>query len=270
VHVFGPDGRMKKKSVIRDIPVDSANSIAVDWQGNIYVGINVHDAKALYPAAFRGVLPELSWINLYDPKRATWYALPQRGWPPEPFSRAYMNFYLYHYGSVFKFGPEGGQFWTAGAPAANGKNPRPEGVPPDAQELRTGYLKQVVWGRGWMWRYPGFALNPNRTESVGDPTCSCWTGRFAMDEYGRLFVPDVFRFSVGVIDANANDVTRFGHYGNVDSTGPESAMPEPAIPLGWANAVAVGGGKVYVADRLNRRIAVIDLTHVLEQTCAVK
>jgi len=268
LHVFAPDGSLKHKSIIRDIPVDSANSVAVDRQGNIYVGINAHDPKALYPAAFKGKLPELSWINLYDPKRASWFALPQRGWPPEPFSRAYLNFYLYHYGSVLKFPPEGGRFWTAGTPKKDGRNPRPEGVPPGAKELRAGYLKQVVWGRGWLWRYRGFALNPNRTETTGDPACSCWTGRFALDDFGRLFVPDVFRFSVGAIDANKNEILRFGEYGNVDSAGPKSAIPTPAIPLGWANAVSVGDGKVYVADRLNRRIAVVNLTYDVEATCA--
>jgi len=130
LHVFGPDGTVKRESVIRDVPVDSANSVAVDRDGNIYVGINVHDPKALYPPAFKGVLPSVSWVNLYDPKRASWFALPQRGWPPEPFSRAYMNFYLYHYGSVFKFGPEGGRFWTAGVPSKDGKNPRRKRLDP--------------------------------------------------------------------------------------------------------------------------------------------
>ena len=83
-------------------------------------------------------------------------------------------------------------------------------------------------------------------------------------------MPDVFRFSVGVLDSNGNEIARFGKYGNLDSAGPKSRVPEPAIPFGWANSLTVGGGKVYLADRLNRRIAVVDVTFTAQETCAVR
>jgi hypothetical protein len=95
------------------------------------------------------------------------------------------------------------------------------------------------------------------------------TSRFDMDEYGRLFVPDVFRFSVGVVDAAGNEITRFGAYGNVDSAGSSSAVPTPDIPFGSPNAVAVSGDNVYVADRKNRRVVVMRLRHAAEQTCPI-
>jgi hypothetical protein len=180
----------------------------------------------------------------------------------------YINFYLYHYGSVFKFGPEGGRFVIGGQPG-EGENPRPPAALADAEEYQTAYFKNTVWCQGARWRYRGFGLCANRTEAWGDPACSCMTSRFDLDDYGRLFVPDVFRFSIGVLDSAGNQITRFGGYGNADSAGAGSAVPTPAIPFGAPNAVAVAGDHVYVADRKNRRIAVVRLTYAAEHFCPI-
>jgi NHL repeat-containing protein len=265
--VFGPDGSLKRKNLIENIPADSANSLAVDRAGNIYAGINVHDMKALFPDVFKGVVPPYGWVNIYSGK-SSWYARAGKGMPKgPPWTRMFLNFYINHYGSVFKFPPTGGKFYLG----RRTKTPkRPDDAPADAAFYRDAYLDRAVWLKGALWQYRGFALSTNRTQGYGDPGCSCWSGRFAMDESERLFVPDVFRFSVGVVDKNGNEITRFGEYGNVDSAGVGSAIPEPAIPFAWCNAVAVGGGKVYVVDRINRRIAVLDLTYSQEETCKVK
>lgn len=270
VVIFSPDGKVKSEHVIQDIPGDAGCSIAVDRAKNIYIGINVKDLKQLYPGELIGRVPELAWYYRRTP-RASWYLRSKMHGLPEspPWNRPYINFYLHHLGSVFKFPPTGGRFWLGpkGKPEDAAK---PEGTPDDAVEYRSGYLGRAVWLKGNLWKYVGFALAPNRDESWGDPACSCWTGRFAMDEHQRLFVPDVFRFSVGVLDANGNEIMRFGEYGNVDSAGPGSAILEPAIPLGWACYVTVGADKAYVSDRLNRRIAVVKLTYAAEATCPVR
>jgi hypothetical protein len=269
LHVFSPDGQLKKQSLVQDIPVDSANGVAVDRAGNVYVGVNVHDPKKLYPDELLGALPPYVWERTYG-AGSGWYNRPQHKPPEPPWDRLYLNHYLYHYGCIFKFPPAGGRFWTGAAPAKEGAAPRPEGVPADAAEYRTGLLGQAVWCQGALWNYRGFALCANRTENSGDPTCSCMTSRFCLDEHERLFVPDVFRFSVIVLDSSGNEVTRIGAYGNADSAGPKSALPEPKIPLAFPNAVAVGGGKAYILDRKSRRIVVVRLTCAAEATCAVK
>jgi len=263
---FGADGRFKG-AVLENIPPDSANGVAVDRAGNLYVGINVQDLGALYPKPFEGRVPPLAWFTCYS-ARSSWYTLPHRALPDPPWSRMYLNFYLYHYGSIFKFGSEGGRFFIGGQPTA-GDNPRPQGIPAEAKQYRTAYFKIVVWCQGARWRYRGFGLCANRTESWGDPACSCMTSRFDMDDYGRLFVPDVFRFSIGVVDGAGNEIARFGAYGNADSAGPKSAVPSPAIPFGFPNAVAVAGDTVYVADRKNRRIVAVKLTHAAEHVCPI-
>jgi hypothetical protein len=269
LHVFGADGRLKTESILRDIPTDSANGLAVDRAGNIYAGICVHRMDRLYPAEFQDQIPPLAWYMLYTGKSGWYRAAPQRGIPKAPWKHAYINFYLYHYGSVFKFPPQGGRFYTGGAPKATGPQERPAGVPDGATEYRHGYFKKTVWCDGAEWRYRGFGISVNRTESWGDPACSCFTSRFELDGYDRLFVPDIFRFQVIVLDAAGNEITRIGSYGNADCGGPGSAVPEPAIPLCSPNAVAPCDDRVYIADRKNRRIVVAELTHQVEASCDV-
>jgi len=266
---FGPDGKIKREDFVKDIPFDSGTGLAADRAGNLYAGINIHDPKQFYPSDFGDQIPQLAWYTPYDASRG-WYNTPQRKLPTEPpWSRPYLNFYLYQYASVFKFGPEGGRLF-AGKLSKDGEGAKPEGVPADAKEYRNAYLNQAVWLSGAKWEYRGFGICANRTESWGDPGCSCMSSRFGIDEHDRLFIPDVFRFSVGVVDTAGNEITRIGAYGNVDSAGPKSMIPEPAIPLTMPNAVAVGGGKVYVADRKSRRIVIINLKYAAEESCEVK
>jgi DNA-binding beta-propeller fold protein YncE len=268
LHVFGPDGSRKQESLLRDIPVDAGNGVAVDRAGNVYAGINVHDPARLYPDELLGAIPPFAWERTYAAD-SPWYALPQHKPPQPPWDAMYLNNYLYLYGCIFKFPPSGGRFWTGGAPAKEGATPRPEGVPAGAAEFRTGLLGYAVWCQGALWNYRGFGLCGNRSESSGDPTCSCFSSRFCLDEHDRLLVPDVFRNRVTVLDGAGNELLRIGSYGNVDSAGARSAIPEPGIPLAFPNAVAAGNNKVYILDRKNRRIAVVRLTNAAEETVAL-
>jgi NHL repeat len=250
--VFGADGKPKNDAVIRDIFSESATSVAVDRAGNIYAGLNVQDPGKLYPD---GMGTEV-YADKNDPR----------------WKRSYMNFYIFHGGSVLKFPPEGGRFWAG---TKRGGADRPADVPADAVEYRSAeYGKPErgvgIWCQGALWRYRGFSPNCHRPPRSGDPGCSCWsTGRFSLDESGRLFVPDVFRFSIGVLDANGNEIMRFGKYGNIDSAGPRSSIPTPDIPLAWPTGVAVAGNKAYVLDRINRRIVIVNLTYRTEELCSV-
>ena len=74
--------------------------------------------------------------------------------------------------------------------------------------------------------------------------------RFSLDGFGRLYVPDVFRFAVNVLDANGNLITRLGRYGNAD---------DPGLSLAWAAYASVSGGKLFLADMANRRVTVVRL-----------
>jgi len=100
--------------------------------------------------------------------------------------------------------------------------------------------------------------------------CNCEVARFDIDPYDRLYVPDISRFCVRVLDREGNEITRFGSYGNMDSRGPGSPVPQPEITFGWPLAVRWSNGKAFVADLVNRRIVAVDLTHAVERTCRVK
>ncbi len=268
---FGPDGKVKREDFVGDIPFDSGTGLAADRAGNVYAGINIHDPKHLYPDDFGDQIPQLAWYAPY-PAKASWYARPMHAMPDgPPWNRPYINFYLYQYGLVFKFGPEGGKLVIGALPKdKSGEAARPAGVPADAKEYRNAYLGQTVWLSGEKWEYRGFGICANRTEGWGDPGCSCMSSRFCIDRHDRLFVPDVFRFSIGVVDTAGNELARIGDYGNVDSAGPKSAVPEPAIPFASPNAVAAGEDRIFVADRKSRRIVVIDLKFAAEEMCEVK
>jgi hypothetical protein len=122
---------------------------------------------------------------------------------------------------------------------------------------------EQAYVEGQTWIRPGFSTVPGSG-------CGCYVGRFTVDRYGRVLIPDVGQFSVLVVDANNNELFRFGGYGNEDSAGPDSKVPTPDIPLSWPYAVSVGKTGVYIGDFINRRIVKAKLTHVIEKTITIK
>ena len=106
--------------------------------------------------------------------------------------------------------------------------------------------------------------------SWGDPACVCMGMRLDVDEYGRVFAPNVFRFSVEMLDTNGNQVARIGRFGNADSAGPRSPVPEPEIAFAWPAFVDYADGKLYVSDSVNRRVTVVKLGYQASQICAIK
>ncbi len=100
--------------------------------------------------------------------------------------------------------------------------------------------------------------------------CHCETTRFDIDGYDRVFAPDLFRFRIYMLDANGNEIAHFGGYGNMDSRGPESPVPTPAIPFAWPLSVECGHGRVYVADLINKRIVAVKFDFAATEECAIR
>jgi DNA-binding beta-propeller fold protein YncE len=94
--------------------------------------------------------------------------------------------------------------------------------------------------------------------------CVCKEARFDLDDYGRLYVPDVHDFCIRVYDNAANLVCTLGGYGNADARG-GGAAASPEIPFGWPMTCGINGaGRLYVGDVLNQRIVRVDLGYAAE------
>jgi len=149
-------------------------------------------------------------------------------------------------GSVVKFSPGGGGY-------APGRTANP-GI--EWKGSRAGKFVE-----GALAAYPGLSLQVWQG-------CVCKEARFDLDGYARLYIPDALSYSVRIVDNAGNEVARFGHYGNVDSRGPGSAVPEPPVAFGFPMAVSAGHadrGRIYVADLLNQRVARLETVYASEE-----
>jgi len=223
VVVIAPDGTVKD---VRRVFVNgtTVGGLAVDRQGNIIVGVQLWRKGRRIPPWLASKLPKSSRVG--HPIRA------------------------YHqHGALAKFPPTGGRIdLDAGGTylghAGGYAKPR-TGTPPHALRVENAL---------WIRRIGYIPINDTR-----EAGCQCENTRFDVDDYGRLFVPDLYRFRIAVLDGAGNEVTHFGAYGNMDNRGPSSKHPMPAIPLGWPIAARLAGDRVLVADLTNRRIVVARL-----------
>ncbi len=232
--VYNRDGTLKRAKVIKYFR-SGACGVKVDRQGNIYVADNIKLRGKFYPADIADQLPQPGAKEI---------------WLSEPAGRP--NLYLYNYGTLFKFPPAGGTISPAKADD------------PEAQMTGGACKWQYVTVKGALWRHLGISPVPagnGRGHSV-PYGCVCINGRFDLDAFGRIFVPDVHRFRVDVLDANGNKITSFGRYGNADSRGPE-------ITFNWGSFVGVSRKAVYVCDNLNRRVVRVTLGHAAQDTCRI-
>jgi hypothetical protein len=215
--MIGPDGKIRNKSLI-DSSIRSLNSVRVDYQGNIYLALGLRPGSDRLPPGLKGKLPE-------DAK--------------DPDALGGLNCYPLIYGSIAKFGPEGGAIR--------------KGVGGISCNYAFGDLIDV---KGAKWIFSG-ASNVPSWRQPGPDICLCESPRFDVDGFGRSFFPDAGRFRVGIVDTEGNELGWFGSYGNPDSEAPE-------IPLCYPQAVAAGDDFVYVGDRLNRRVVVVKLAYAAE------
>lgn len=261
VEKFGPDGE-SKGSVIRQVAAGRGIiGPRVDAKGNIYIGDAVKPVA--YPKLFK------------DHVR------------PDKFGQVW---YDYLYGSLVKFGPEGGGIWK---PRRNKKKKWADGVPPADPILDT--LKKSSVGktnmRGVEWWHFGFAPL-NDMKNRGDQFCQCTGTSFDVDDFGRSFFPNQGLFRMEILDTGGNPLLKFGGYGNQDYLGSDSYVVDPQkkhlrpriksdpkelvspfakpeIAFGWIVGVAVTDHNIYIIDGLNNRVMRCKLKYTSEETCAM-
>ncbi len=228
---YNPDGSPRKQKLI-DANLRSVSSVRVDLQGNIYLAAALRPGTDPLPPGLKHKLPE----GKKDPD-AVWG----------------VNFYPLLYGSILKFGPDGGL------------------IQKGCGGVKCNYgFGNVTEVKGAKWIYPGVTSTLGFRTPGAPGNCACDSPRFDVDGFGRSFFPDAGRFRVWVLDTGGNKICWFGAYGNQDSAGAGSPIPQPEIPMCWPQAVAVDdAGKVYVGDRLSRRVLKVKLDYSAEETCAL-
>ena len=235
VDVFASDGKRKRHQVLW--ASNAAGGVCADAAGNIYVSENLKPKGQPVPPELAGKVPA------------------GRRW-----TRGF-NWYPWLYGSVVKFPPQGG---AAKVPMAwagyYGWKPLPEwktptAPPPKPVECTWDYGRKAhVQNAARL--YPGISPAPS---PLGG--CVCFSPRFDLDGFGRLFLPDIARFSVRVLDNAGNLIRRIGRYGNPDDTGRGEY-----VPLAWPQYVALSDAALYISDPHNRRLLRVDLTYAAEKT----
>jgi hypothetical protein len=254
---FSPDGK-HRKTVVDGLGYGDCG-LGVDARGNVYVGVNLKPAANPLPAAFRGKVSKGTW--------RFW----KRGKRERPWDLTYYNPYLFHLGSAMKFPPSGGKIW--GHKSNDGRKRAPQDIwdpgkaPAGATAYMDGYLGKRLKVEGALWRYPECGIVPSSNLRWGDPACCCLVSDLDADPYGRVYVPNAFRFTVDRLDTAGNLIERIGGYGNADSAGPKSRLPKPEIAFASPCHLDVAAGRLYVSDRVNQRITAIRFEWSAEKTC---
>ncbi len=127
--------------------------------------------------------------------------------------------------------------------------PLPKARRPDRPIELKGYTTGWVEGADWFYGGVGFCT---------PGSCICSNSRFDLDYFNRSFAPEPLGFSVAVLDAAGNLITRIWRYGNVDDG-------RPLVPAGGpARTRPIGGDETallhacYVAVHTDRRLFIAD------------
>jgi sugar lactone lactonase YvrE len=88
------------------------------------------------------------------------------------------------------------------------------------------------WVEGAEWLYAG-------ASPIVQGGCSCPTMRFHTDWHKRTFVPEAYRHSIGILDANGNLIMHLGRYGKFDDV-PRTPADQTIndVSLSFVNVVA--------------------------------
>lgn len=214
-----------------------------DAAGNIYVAEQVKPVDQPYPKVFEAVVGELALGKNFSRSGEV------RGVQDELGTM---------YGSIVKFSPRGGMFHLDGEDPW--KKQYPDGPKLD-KSLKTVQAASFHSQRLYPLKVTGAEWIRMGISHVDLFYCNCENTRFDVDEFGRVFYPDLGRSRVGVLDTAGNDVTHFGRYGNTDDEG---------LAFSWLIGVGATDNYVYMGDSLNRRFVRAKINYAAEARCDVK
>ncbi len=237
---------------VSDTPIiwkvsDAAVGPKFDQQGNIYIAEQIKPLDQPCPPEFAGVVGKVEPGKSY--------------FADDPVKDSVCTIY----GSIVKFGPRGGMIHYGGENPYKGEPKLDPGLKTADMGFYTGFRFNPVKVTGAEWVKMGIS-------HLDLHYCNCENTRFDVDEFGRVWYPDLGRFRVCVLDTNGNDLASFGGYGNADSCGPESkdkAMAVPEIAFSWLVGVGVTDRYAYMGDSMNRRLLRAKIVYAAEETVVV-
>ncbi|MBA4388530.1 MAG: hypothetical protein C0404_11150 [Verrucomicrobia bacterium] len=121
-----------------------------------------------------------------------------------------------------------------------------------------------TWVENAEWLYAG-------ASPIQYTGCTCPTSRFHLDWFRRTYVPEVYRHSIGVLDANGNLILHIGQYGNFDSwQGPKSKIRVGGDEIGILVPRFISGTDNYLCFHdWGERMAVLKLNYHTEESVPV-
>jgi len=261
LHMYSPTGKKLTTDPIIWKVSDGCVGPKFDAAGNIYVAEIVNTGERPYPEEFEKIFGKVKMSK--DRPRGVKDEIANM------------------YGSIVKFSPKGGMFHLGGPDPFKGK-PKLNGLKTIDAAAYYSYMQRPTKITGARW----LAFGYSHVEIRG---CICETTRFDVDEFGRVFYPDLCLYQVRVVDTNGNPVLKFGGYGNAESMGPDSPVidketgqlrppkkgekspfAEPEIAFAWLVGVIATDKYVYTGDSINRRMLRLKYVYAADETCAVK
>ncbi len=225
-----------------------------DQAGNMYVAEQVKPAGEFCPADFDEIVGEIDLDVKYS---------ASQGKPRGAI--------LSMYGSILKFSPKGGMIEHHPSGTDRGKQvAQPFTGKPDLDPSLKTVDASWHMGDAYQWTRPAQVTGAEWMKlgisHIPLFYCNCENTRFDVDEFGRVWYPDLGRFRVCVLDTNGNQLTSFGQYGNADAP---VKIGQQQIPLAWLIGVGVTDKYAYMGDSINRRLQRAELVYAAEASCPI-
>jgi len=183
-----------------------SQGVRVDRKGNLFIGVRMTPVAEPVPNQIKDKLTGLD---------------------TDPYSLAYLA--KKEYGSIVKFGPEGGTIVPS----------------PGSSYVGGGFgTEQPVALNGAKWVVPGVSFQNGKT--IGS-TCICQTSRFDVDYYGRVIFPNSFENEFRAVDNEGNLLFRVKF---------RDLFAKNNVLMGFANSVQATDRGLYVADFSNNHVVI--------------
>jgi hypothetical protein len=135
---------------------------------------------------------------------------------------------------------------------------------PRAPELVDSYGGEI-WVEDAEWLYAG-------ASPIVAGGCSCPSNRLHLDWYKRVYVPEAYRHSMGILDVNGNLIMHLGRYGNFDDApGGKNGIKPGGTDVGMMTVRFISGTDNYVVfDDWGEKLVVMKLNYHAEEIVPIK